>query len=292
MELYNRFIKLKNISLALGFFDGVHLGHQAVIRSAVKNAVNTKSAVITFKSSPAELFGSKCKYISTLEERRKHIEKLGVDYLFEIDFSKELSNLTAYEYIDMIIKYFSPKFITTGFNHTFGKNKLGTPELLEHLQEKFNYKYSKILPESFNGTVISSTLIKEYLTKGELTLANNMLGYEFQIAGTVVHGNHLGNKIGFPTANILYPKEKVQIPFGVYKTKVNGYDAMTNFGIKPTVTNTERPLVESHIFNFNNDIYNTNIEIQFIKKIRDEKKFNSLNELVEQINKDKAECSK
>lgn len=292
MEIYNEFIKLNNISLALGFFDGVHLGHKAVIDSAVEHADNNKSAVITFTHSPAELFGIDCKYISSIEERRMRIEELGIDYLFEIDFTNELSQMSGHEYLDMIVNYFSPKSITTGFNHTFGKDKSGNSDLLEELQNKYNYKYYKIPAQKLDNIVISSSQIKEYLSKGEIEKANNMLGYEFQIDGIVVQGNHLGNKIGFPTANINYPEYKVQIPYGVYATKIGTYNAMTNFGIKPTVSSNSIPVVESHIFNFDKNIYNTHIQLNFRKKIRDEKKFESLEQLIEQINKDKSECSK
>lgn len=292
MEIYNQFVKLENVSLALGFFDGVHLGHQAVISSAVEHAGNDKSAVITFKHSPCETFGIACKYISSIEERRELIEKLGVDYLFEIDFTKEMSQMSGEEYLKTLVEYFTPKSITTGFNHTFGKNKSGNPELLEELQNKYSYKYYKIPVQKSDNVVISSTQIKDYLVKGEIEKANKMLGYEFSIGGTVIHGNHLGNKIGFPTANITYPDYKVQIPYGVYATDIDKYNAMTNFGIKPTVSSENIPVVESHILNFDKNIYNTHIEVKFKKQIREEKKFESLEQLIEQINKDKLECSK
>lgn len=289
MEIFDRFTTLDNVSLALGFFDGVHRGHQAVI----SNNDGYKKAVITFKKHPMETFAAKdgFKYINTRERRAELIESLGADYLFELDFTEDLSRMDGGEYLKMLVDYFHPKSITTGFNHTFGRKKSGDPNLLEEKQKEYGYTYTQIPPQTLDGDVISSTAIKESLSKGEIEKANSMLGYNFSLKGKVIHGNHIGRTIGFPTANILYPETIVDIPFGVYCTEVNGRRAVTNYGRKPTVGDFQ-PVVETHILNFDKNIYNTDIEIKFIKKIRDEKKFDSLNELKTQINKDTQVCSK
>ncbi len=296
LEELSNDIELKNTSLALGFFDGVHTGHRAVIKSAVQFAKmnNTKSAVITFQRHPQEIFGGNCKYIITREQRAKLISELDVDYLFELDFTSKLSQKTGEEYLKMLVEYFNPKYISTGFNHTFGIKlngiQSGNPELLEYYQEKYGYKYTQISPQTMDDEIISSSKIKSYLSIGEIEKANKMLGYEFSINGTVIHGNHIGRTIGFPTANIKYPQNIIEIPYGVYSTTIFNKKAVTNYGKKPTIGNDIEPVAEAHILNFDKDIYNTNIEIKFIKKIREEQKFSSVEELKEQINKDIQEC--
>ena len=296
LEELSNDIDFKNASLALGFFDGVHTGHRAVIKSAVQYAKmnNTKSAVITFQRHPQEIFGGDCKYINTREQRAKLISELDVDYLFELDFTSKLAQKTGEEYLKMIVEYFKPKYISTGFNHTFGIKlngiQSGNPELLEYYQEKYGYKYTQIPPQTMDDEVISSSKIKSYLSIGEIEKANKMLGYEFSINGTVIHGNHIGRTIGFPTANIKYPQNIIEIPYGAYSTTIFNKKAVTNYGKKPTIGNNIEPVAEAHILNFDKDIYNTNIEIKFIKRIREEQKFSSVEELKEQINKDIQEC--
>jgi len=294
MEIFKELKHIEGLSLALGFFDGVHLGHQAVIKSATNHAHknNNKSAVITFKAHPQDfLSNSKIKYITTRKQRATLIKELGIDYLFELDFSEEISNLTGEEYLkNIIFEYFKPTSISTGFNHTFGKNKSGTPLLLEKMQAEYNYKYYQTIAQSIDNNVISSSKIKEYLIKGDITQANIMLGHEFILEGNVIHGNHFGRELGFPTANIKYPKDIVELPLGTYSTQIYNHKSITNYGKKPTVCNACDAIVESHILNFNKNIYNTNIQVRFIKKIRDEKKFNSVYELKEQIKKDISEC--
>ena len=287
MEIFDKLTKINNCSLALGFFDGVHSGHRKVIQAA-KTLCNNKTAVITFKEHPfAQNFD---KYITTRDERAKLISLLGVDYLFELDFTEEFSQISAEEYLKMLYEFFHPPVISTGFNHTFGKNKAGNPEFLKNYQDKYNYKYVEIPPQTMDGEVISSSKIKEYLNNGNILSANKMLGYNFSIKGTVIHGNHIGRTIGFPTANIKYPDKIIQIPYGAYSAAINDMKAIVNFGKKPTIGENLEPVVEAHILNFDKNIYNTDIEIKFIKKIRDEKKFNSLDELTAQINKDIKEC--
>lgn len=296
MEIFNNLTKLNNISLALGFFDGVHIGHQAVINSAVQQAkkYNTKSAVITFKKNPAEMFSQECvSYISTTTKRQELIKKLGIDYLFELDFTEELANITGEKYIEnILVEYFNPIAISTGFNHTFGKNKSGNPQLLTQYQEKCNYTYNQIEAQKIDGRIVSSTIIKELLRNGDILTANNLLGHRFSISGKVIEGKHIGKNIGYPTANIEYPQKLIQLPFGVYATKINGQKAITNVGIRPTICKECNPNIESYILNFDKNIYNTNIEVEFISKIRDEKKFESIEDLKIQIKKDISKCLK
>lgn len=300
MEILENLHSIKNLSLALGYFDGVHKGHQKVIKSAVNYAKenNTKSAVITFKKNPLELFYDEdFKYIITKEFKHQKIEELGIDYLFELDFNNEMSKITGKNYLkDILIKYFSPISISTGFNHTFGANKSGNTDLLERMQKEFNYKYFKIDAEKLNDEIISSTAIKKSLINGDILKANSMLGYDYTISGEVIEGNKIGRTMGFPTANICYPTELVKPPYGAYSTNTkvesdnNTYNSITNFGKKPTVCNNCKEVVEVNIFNFDKNIYNRKITVSFLKKIRNEKKFSSIEELKQQIKEDISKC--
>ena len=297
--LYNFFMQIlhdlsenPNLSLALGYFDGVHIGHQAVIKNAVNFAKQNggKSAVITFKDHPCCFFHGVCpKYILTREYREKFIADLGVDYLYELDFEK-LAGLSAEEYLEnILIKHFSPKSISTGFNHNFGHNKTGDVKFLEQESIKYNYKYFALPPQKYDGEVISSTKIRKLLSDGQIDTANKMLGRNFIIEGTVIKGRQIGRTIGFRTANILYPLELIDIPFGVYSVLVNyasqTYQGIANFGVRPTV-NGQGALLEVHIIDFERDIYGEVLEVKFIKMLRTERKFDSLDSLKQQISRD------
>lgn len=294
MQIFTELSKNPNLSLALGYFDGVHLGHQKVIKSAVNFAHNNgnKSAVITFKDHPCCFFYGVCpKYILTREDRLKHIEALGVDFVYILDFDAKLCMLSADDYLkNVLIDNFSPKSISTGFNHYFGAKKSGGVDLLTEKQKDYGYKYFEIPPQKMYNDTISSTAIRTALSKGLITNANEMLGYNFTISGKVIKGQQLGRKIGFRTANIMYPPELIDIPFGVYAVILHhngiGYQGIANFGIRPTVSNNNQCSLETHILNFDKDIYGQEISVEFIKMIRPEKKFSSINELKAQICED------
>lgn len=298
MDILEKFVTLKNVCLGLGFFDGVHLGHRLLIKELVSKSkkLGQKSAILTFKNSPAEKFFEDVEYINTPEEKENLISDLGVDYLVEVDFDDKLMNMSPNEYIkDVICKFFQPKYIISGFNHTFGKNKQGTPKLLKIASSEYGYEYMELSPVEVDGNLVSSSLIREKLHEGEITFANKLLGYNYTISGTVIKGNQIGRTIGFPTANIVYPEKKVQIPFGAYSAQVivDGveYKGILNYGVKPTVNkNQNSPVAEIHILNFNQNIYGQNIVISIINRIRDEKRFNSLEALKKQIKEDIEKC--
>lgn len=284
------------LSIAMGFFDGVHQAHQVVISNAVYYAKEKglKSAVVTFKSHPAlAVLKRKPQYITTLETRLEKIEKLGVDYTYVIDFDEMIQRLTAEEYLrDYVVKFFSPKAITTGFNHSFGLNKAGTPDFLRKNQDLYGYKYFEIPPIAHNNLVISSTKIRELLMNADIDIANSILGGAFFIESVVVEGNKLGRTIGFPTANIFYPEAILKIPFGVYYSKVEFdgvfYDAVFNFGMRPTIASNSEPVLEAHILGFDKNIYGEKIRIFPLAFIREEKKFKSKEHLAHQIELDKS----
>ena len=271
-------------SLILGFFDGVHLAHQAVIRTGVEFA--EESILITLKN-----FHKNSDFILSRTNSIEKIKSLGVKEIVELDFSK-ISAMSAQDFLLMLVNNYSPVSISTGFNYTFGLNKSGNAKFLEENQIKYGYKYFCIPPMKHNNQVISSSFIKQLLQEGKLEDAVELLGSSFILEGEVIHGAELGRKIGFPTANINYPKEIVKIPFGVYAAQVNGMSAVLNWGMKPTVHNTELPVVETHILNYSGNLYGKTLKIELFKRIRGEKCFNNLEELKKQIDKDIQACSK
>ena len=288
MQVFYELTENKNLSLALGYFDGVHLGHQEVIKSAVDYARKnkTKSAVITFKDHPCCYFYRVCpKYILSRQQREEEIAKLGVDFLYELDFDETLAELSAEEYLkNILIKYFSPVAISTGFNHHFGVRKSGNAEFLRQHQNGF--KYFEIPPQKMSNEIISSTAIRNYLNKGEIPKANEMLGKNFLITGKVIEGQKLGRKLGFKTANLIYPAEIVNIPFGVYEVKTPYGKGITNFGTRPTIKKKKKAVLETHILDFDKNIYGEEIRVEFLNMLRAEQKFNSVDELKKQISQD------
>lgn len=280
MKIFNEL----NMSLALGFFDGVHLGHQAVIKNAVDYAHENelKSAVVTFVDHPCcYLWGVCPKYILMREDRLARLKMLGAQ-IIELDF-KDVAHMTASEYLDFLQNKFAPAAIFTGFNHTFGTDKAGT----EFLRENF-VNYFEVPPVMLNDEIISSTEIRTALSTGQIEKANQMLGYNFFIRGMVVEGSKLGRELGFKTANVHYPSELIDLPFGVYEVKFGSHKAVANFGTRPTIGGTG-VLLEVHILNFDRDIYAEEICVEFLRMLRPERKFDSLDELKKQIKKDIAQ---
>ncbi len=274
-------------SLILGFFDGVHKAHRAVIESALNCSEDV--TLITFKESPAVYFCHKAEYILSREESVNKMKLLGVKEVVELDFP-DIADITAEKYLEHIVDTYKPNYISTGYNHTFGLNKAGNSTFLEQNESKYGYKYICTLPVEENCEIISSTLIKEYIKKGNVEYANYLLESSFILEGTVIHGAKIGRTIGFPTANINYSKDIVKLPFGVYSALINGKKTVMNWGMKPTVNNTQEPVVEAHILDFDGDLYGKKIKIEVLKQIRGEKKFASLDELKTQISEDVKQC--
>ncbi len=294
MRIFNEIDTNKNLSLAFGFFDGVHIGHQAVIKSAVDFARenNTKSAIITFQDHPCCYFYHvQPKYIITKNDKVNFFEDLGVDYLYFLKFDEYLAMMSASEYLkDVIIKNFAPAAISTGFNHYFGAKKSGDVNLLKHMQEELNYKHFEVSPVLYNSEIVSSTRIREDLALGNVEFVNAMLGYNYFLEETVIEGQKLGRQLGFKTANLIYPENLVEIGRGVYKVLVEYdgkmFNGVANYGLRPTISKNEKSVLEVHILDFDKEIYGEKIKVTFLRKIREEKKFNSLDELKAQIKQD------
>lgn len=285
-------------SIGLGFFDGVHLAHKKIIDNVVKLAKEHggKSAIITFEKSPIECFypEKKQKYLTANSQKIEILRELGVDFLYLLDFNS-IKEFDGENYVEQILcKNFKPKFITTGFNNHFGKNRSGNPRLLSNLAKKFNYTYFEIPAQKIDGTLISSTKIKQFVKAGDLNSARKFLGRDFEIENTVEAGSLLGRTIGFPTANLIWQDEIVKLPHGVYIGKAKIEDeyenehgwrkCIINWGSRPTVDKKE--ILEVHILDFDQNIYGKKLRTAFIEKIRSQIKFENLEQLKVQIKND------
>jgi len=290
--LRNKIIDFSDTFLILGFFDGIHAGHIELIKTATEDAEKQgrKTVLVTLSQSPAVYFGKKAEYLMPREASYRLIENLGVNYLCESDFEK-LVNITAEDYLKKIKAQFLPLRIYTGFNYTFGFNREGTPNLLSEMQDKYHYKYICVPEYKMDDYTISSTLIKEFLKKGDIKTANKFLTRPFTLTSTVEKGMQFGRILGFPTANMKYPKDIIKLPYGVFKARVFNKPAILNWGTRPTV-NEKEELLELHIPNFSKNLYNKILTVEILEKIRDEQKFETPELLKLQIEKDVKECLK
>ena len=289
MQIYEQLTYINNTSLALGFFDGLHLGHRVVLKNAIKIAQKekTSSTVITFKNHPLNvLFDQNIEQILTIDEKLRLLNKIGVDNVVLLDF-KDISGMLAEDYIqNILVKYFSPIAITTGFNHTFGYKKQGTSKLLKSDEQKYGYKYYEVPPFVIDGDVVSCSVIRNKLQLGNFIEANKLLGYKFYISGNVIHGEKLASKLSFPSANINYPDDKIKIPHGVYFVQVvidnKQYNGVLNHAYDINGNNK----TEVHIIDFNRNIYGKSILIKFAAKIRNQMQFDDAEKLKYQIRRD------
>lgn len=286
---------LKNI-LALGFFDGVHRGHQHLIKMAkqIAQEKNLPLMVMTFDRHPSEIYAdnSNFKYLNTIDEKADLMEKLGVDYLIVMKFTRAFSEISGQEFVDNVLVKLNAETIVAGFDYTYGPKDKSN---MDHLPKfaKGRFKIVKVPKQTFDGKKIGSTEIRRAVDNGEMELACELLGHHYQIGGTVGHGLRNGHKLGFPTANLVW-KEKKAIPkVGVYatKTKVNGkwYESMTSVGYNLTINQERKIYIESNLFDFDEDVYDKPMTIKWYKYTRGEVKFASLAELKKKLTQDKIE---
>lgn len=286
---------LNTSAVALGFFDGVHKGHETVIKTMLAKAQknNITSCVVTFANHPLEILQKAfVPSIISLEKRLELMQKFGVDAVLVLDFSTELISLSAESYLrEILVKSLHPRFITLGFNHFFGANKKGNAEFLQNNAAKYGYEVLSVPPVKIDDETVSSSLIKKCIAQSDFQKTSLYLGRDFSVEGEVIKGRQIGHTIGFATANIIPPSEIVEVPNGVYSgwAIVNGkkYKSVINVGIAPTLKNSAKT-IEAHILSFDKDIYGEKIEVGFVKKIRNERKFESKDELISQI---KTDCS-
>lgn len=292
---------VKNPVLTIGVFDGVHQGHLSVLSMLKETAFNMdgESVVLTLWPHPRIVLNKdidSLRLLSNIEEKKYLLSKSGIDHLIVLPFTKEFANLTACEFIEQyLVNQIKVKHLIVGYNHQFGKDRKAGFEFLNECAQKYGFTIEKLEAQSVNEDNISSTKVREFLNYGKLDKANKYLGYQYFISGNVVEGNQIGRKIGFPTANIKIPEPYKQIPKdGVYavEVKINGegYFGMLNIGTRPTIDMDNKARnMEVHIFDFEQKIYNQTITVSFVKRIRDEKKFNGLDELTYQLHNDKVE---
>ena len=287
-------------AVALGNFDGVHLGHQKLIKEAVKYAEKNglKTLVFTFSNHPKNVLGNgtEVKCILCTNKKAELIESLGVDYLVDVPFDEKMMKTTAEDFVrELLVGKMNMKAAFCGFNYKFGHKAKGTPDLLREMGEEYGFIVKEMKPYTLEENVVSSTLIRTLIASGRVDRCKTYMGRRYEITGEVVVGNRLGRKLGFPTSNLVIDPTMVTPPNGVYVTNCiyNGvsYASITNVGVKPTIGEYTKN-VETHIFDFNKELYGKNITVEFIKKMRDEVKFDSVEDLSEQIVRDCREARK
>ena len=271
--------------VTIGNFDGVHLGHQALLTEVKKRAHDLKleSAVITFEPNPKDYFSQNKPQtrISSLREKIELFNEIKIDRVHIIKFNQEFSKVTANEFISVLIKQLKVKEIVVGEDFCFGRGREGSIKQLSASSMKLNIK-NKIL---MDGKRISSTLIRNLLANDKLDEANKYIGRPYSISGKVVHGEKRGRKIGFPTANIHMRHNRPPLK-GVFAVKFQNHFGVANLGIRPSIKGEKKLQLEVHLLNFSSDLYGQHVSVIFLKKLRDEKKFKSLDELKEQIKLD------
>ena len=283
---------LKNSVVVLGNFDGVHLAHKMLIEKAVKLAKdnNLTSVIYTFSEHPQKIFGKSIDILTTNSEKEKIFAGLGADVLIYQKPDKEFLSISPEAFVrNIIVGKLGAKCIVVGKHYTFGAKAEGTSGYLECLAGQLGVKTCVEDLLKLDGELVSSSKIREYLNSGEVEKANNMLGRAFSVTGEVVHGNHLGTGIGFPTANIEFAEDKIVPEYGVYIGRAivdnAGYNCIMNIGIKPTVGG-DKPLLEAHILDADADLYGKAITFELLRFLRKERRFDDLDELKKQIQLD------
>lgn len=298
MDVYTKLTDLtsryKGIVVALGMFDGVHIGHQSIIRRAVSLAREQggTAMVFTFSNHPLAVLAPQAlpPQIGNNLLRQTRLAELGVDVLMSIPFTRSFAGNSPEEFLQLLRRHMAPRCVVTGPNYTFGAKGKGNQRLL--LREGASYGFAtEICPAVLrDGRPVSSTRIRALLDQGNLGEANDFLGYDFTVMDRVIHGDQRGRTLGFPTANLAIPDERVMLPNGVYAARViykgQSYDGLANIGDNPTFAGCNRRL-EVNIQGFHQDIYDQVIEVRFLAKLRDEVRFDGVDQLVRQMRKDK-----
>ena len=284
-------------AVTIGTFDGVHSGHQVIINQLKDEAkkIAGESVLLTFFPHPRMVLypdDNDLRLLNTIEERIELLDKAGIDHLIIHPFSKEFSRLSSTEFVrDILVNQLNVASLVIGYDHHFGRNREGSFEHLQELAPLYDFKVEEIAAQAIQQVNISSTKIRNSLNNGKINAANQFLGYNYFIEGTVVEGNQKGREIGFPTANIKVDEWYKLVPAkGVYAVKIfidnTCYDGMLNIGTRPTIDGTTET-IEVNIFNFNQNIYNKTVRIEFYERIRNEQKFEQFSDLKKQLEIDK-----
>ena len=284
-----------NTVVTIGTFDGVHIGHQKIIKRLINTgkANNLKSVILTFFPHPRMVLQkeAKIKLINTIDERTHIIDNLGLDFLLIKKFTHEFSRLSAEDFVkQVLVDKLHAKKVIIGYDHRFGRNRNADIEDLKTFGALYDFEVEEISVQDIDDVAVSSTKIRKALNEGNIETANRYLGYDFMLTGTIIKGKGLGKQLGFPTANIQIKEDYKLIPKqGSYVVSAlidnHRIYGMLNIGMNPTV-NGEKESIEVHFFDFNQDIYNKNIQISLLYRLRDEIKFNSVEALKKQLSKD------
>ena len=278
--------------ISLGKFDGVHKGHEALIQKLLlQKKKGLKTVVFTFDIPPKSLTENNNYHVlSTNEEKQALFEERGIDYLLQCPFTREVMCMEPEKFVEWIVTSLHVKSLVVGSDFHFGHNRRGNHELLKKLSSRFGYELYVVEKLKYKSREISSSYVREEILKGNIHTANKLLGYPYFVQSEVIHGRQLGRKMGIPTINMEPAAVKLLPPKGVYATQVligsESYDSITNVGCKPTVDNSNKVVVETHLLDFEGDLYGTKPKVCFYHFIRPERKFDSLEALQEQMKKD------
>lgn len=288
-------VNIRNTCLTIGSFDGIHLGHQQLIHELNEQAhlVGAKSVVLTFHPHPAVILRGRTGafYLTTPSEKVELLDELGTDIVITHPFTRELSQSTAREYVSYLMDHLGFLQLWVGYDFALGKGREGNVPYLKHLGEDLGYQVRNIDPIMINRTVVSSSHIRKLIMEGNIREANILLARLYQVSGVVVHGDGRGKHIGIPTANLETGDEKLIPGAGVYACRAKIQDrlfpAAVNVGTRPTFdTSDHRSHVEAHILDYSGDLYTQRIRLDFIERLRGEERFESVEELIRQINAD------
>lgn len=285
--------KIKNAIVTSGTFDGVHIGHQRILKRVrnIADQAKGETVLITFWPHPRLVLypeENNLRLLSTFSEKAKLLEQHGIDHLVKIPFTTEFSRLTSDEFIrKIVVEAISTRKLVIGYDHRFGRNREGSFEYLKNNAKNYGFEVEEISRQDVDDIGVSSTKIREALNEGNVHLAHNLLGRNYEINGTVMHGDRIGRTIGFPTANIHLPDPYKLIPgngsyAAIIYLKANRYRGMINIGMRPTVDGKQLR-IETNIFDFDQEIYGEYLKVEFVKRIRDEQKFDSVEALKKQL---------
>lgn len=304
MKIFNSIESFRNIPkpvFTLGMYDGVHIGHQAIIRQLNEIAQKNggESVLLTFNPHPriALQKSEGLQFLTTLEEKMELLDKCGLQNIIVHPFSVEFSQLSAQDFVkELLVDKCGLDTLVVGYDHHFGKNREGNFEKLLTISKQFNFNLTQILEVKSSDSKVSSTEIRRALNEGNLTYATKALGRNYSLSGKVVHGDGIGKTLGFPTANLEVENYKLIPKDGVYAVKVfvdeKNYFGMLNIGNRPTISEGGEKRVEVNIFDFDKDIYNETLKIEFVKFLREDIKFPDIESLILQLHADKKETLK